>query len=405
MEIVFLALMEEEDRKKLLSMEFTGAWINEAREQSKGIIDDVIGRTGRYPSKRDGGHTWSGCIMDTNAPSETHWLPLMMGEAPIPDTATDDERQSLRRPKDWAYFVQPGALIESRDEQGRHVEWKGNPKAENIRNLTDGMEYYFRRVGGKPLSWVRVNFANELGRIVAGKPVWPTFDKERHVAAKPIVYDPQLDLYIGFDSTGRRPAAVMGQIHRNHWYILGELMGADTNAEKFAPEMRRAIARVTGDIGAVTKVRFFRDPHMEKSQIDDRTIDQIFMKNGMRLVSAPGGNSIAHRLTTVETLFDHMRITISPTCTMLIAACEGGYCYRKLKIAGADIYEDTPDKRNGYSDLPDALQYLVLGAGEGRDMIRGSAPPKPVNVARPVKVLERGGGQPVNRRASLFARR
>lgn len=404
MEVVFLALAEEEDRKKLLSMEFTGAWINEAREQSKGIIDDVIGRTGRYPSKRDGGHTWAGCFMDTNAPGETHWLPLMMGEALIPETMPEEEREGLKKPEDWHYYVQPGALLEDKDEQGRHIGWLANPKAENINNLTDGFDYYFKRAGGKANSWVRVNFCNKLGQLVAGKAVWPTFEREKHVSKSPIAFDPNFELLVGFDSTGRRPAAVFGQVVRGHWYILGELLGSDTNAEKFAPEMRRMISRLTRDTTKISAVRFFRDPHMEKSQIDDRTIDAVFLKNGMRLMPAPGGNGIAHRLTTVETLFDNGRITISPICTMLIASCEGGYCYRKLKIAGNDIFEDVPDKRNGYSDLPDGLQYLVLGAGEGRSMMAGSARPQPVNVARKVDVFNRGMAVGRKPRESLFAR-
>jgi hypothetical protein len=110
MEVIFIALDDENDRKKLLSLELTGVWVNEAREIIKGIIDDIIGRTGRYPSKRDGGHSWSGCIMDTNAPAETHWLPIMMGESHAPEDMSEDEREGLVMRPDWTYYVQPGAL-------------------------------------------------------------------------------------------------------------------------------------------------------------------------------------------------------------------------------------------------------------------------------------------------------
>jgi hypothetical protein len=96
------------------------------------------------------------------------------------------------------------------------------------------------------------------------------------------------------------------------------------------------------------------------------------------LIPAPGGNGIKHRTETVETLFDNDKITISPTCTRYIAACEGGYRFKKLKIAGIDAYEPEPDKRNGHADIADASQYLFLGAGEGRSMLKGSEPRKPV---------------------------
>ena len=39
MEVIFLALDRPEDVKKLLSLELTGVWINEAREIPKSIVD------------------------------------------------------------------------------------------------------------------------------------------------------------------------------------------------------------------------------------------------------------------------------------------------------------------------------------------------------------------------------
>jgi hypothetical protein len=59
-EILFRALDRPEDIKKLLSLELTGAWINEAREVPKAVFDSLTGRVGRFPAKMDGGATWSG---------------------------------------------------------------------------------------------------------------------------------------------------------------------------------------------------------------------------------------------------------------------------------------------------------------------------------------------------------
>ena len=52
MEVLFLALDRPDDVKKLLSLELTGAFINEARECNKSIIDAVTMRVGRYPASR-----------------------------------------------------------------------------------------------------------------------------------------------------------------------------------------------------------------------------------------------------------------------------------------------------------------------------------------------------------------
>lgn len=380
MEVLFLALDDDDDRKKLLSLELTGAWVNEAREIAKPIIDDVIGRTGRYPSMRDGGPTWAGVIMDTNAPAETHWLPIMMGEAPIPEDMGEEERDALTQPEDWNYYVQPGALREVKDEQGKVTGFEPNPGAENIKYLKGGYEYYLQRIGGKTRSWVRVNFCNLLGTSVSGKPVWPTFARERHVGGKPIAFEPSQHLYIGVDQTGRNPAAVIGQRPQGRWRIIGELVGKDISSDAFAPTLKAYIARLIAPAGLgldQVPMSFYRDPHDQKNATDDDTAFLVFKKHGILLIPAPGANGIKHRTETVENLFDNDRILISPNCTRLIAACEGGYRFRKLQVSGGDYYDTEPDKRNGHADIADALQYMALGAGEGRAMIKGTVVKQP----------------------------
>lgn len=73
LEVLFLALDKMKDQKKLLSLELTGAWFNEVREIPKPIVDAMLSRVGRFPSKRDGGSKWIGVIMDTNPPDDLHW--------------------------------------------------------------------------------------------------------------------------------------------------------------------------------------------------------------------------------------------------------------------------------------------------------------------------------------------
>ena len=118
LEVIFLALDRPEDVKKLLSLELTGIWVNEAREIPKSIIDACTMRVGRYPSMRDGGATWSGMICDTNAPEEDHWWPIMSGEVPVPDHITLEESRMLIKPENWQFFTQPSGMIEEKDEDG-----------------------------------------------------------------------------------------------------------------------------------------------------------------------------------------------------------------------------------------------------------------------------------------------
>ena len=72
-EIIFLALDNVNDIRKLLSLELTGAFVNEAREVVAPVIDALIGRIGRYPSMAHGGCVSPQVIADTNAPDEDSW--------------------------------------------------------------------------------------------------------------------------------------------------------------------------------------------------------------------------------------------------------------------------------------------------------------------------------------------
>ena len=53
-----------------------------------------------------------------------------------------------------------------------------------------------------------------------------------------------------------------------------------------------------------------------------------------------------------------------------------------------DRYEDKPMK-NRYSHVMDALQYLLLGAGEGKSLIQGRRPMQPFVVERNYDVFNR----------------
>jgi PBSX family phage terminase large subunit len=72
-EFLFRALDRPDDIKKLLSLELSGAWINEAREVPLAILDMLQGRVARFPPMREGGPRISNIICDTNPPDEDHW--------------------------------------------------------------------------------------------------------------------------------------------------------------------------------------------------------------------------------------------------------------------------------------------------------------------------------------------
>ena len=131
LEVIFLALDRPEDVKKLLSLELTGIWVNEAREIPKSIIDACTMRVGRYPSMKDGGCTWTGVICDTNAPEEDHWWPIMSGEVPVPDHIPREEAKDAYQAKQLGFLYTAIRNDRKENEDGDIERYVLNENAEN----------------------------------------------------------------------------------------------------------------------------------------------------------------------------------------------------------------------------------------------------------------------------------
>lgn len=371
MEVIFLALDRPEDVKKLLSLELTGAFINEAREVPKSIVDATTMRVGRFPSMKDGGPTWYGVIMDTNAPDDDHWWPIMAGEAPIPDHLSREEAMMLVKPDGWEFFNQPGGMIEKKDKDGEVIGYKMNPKAENRSNLTP--DYYSKTITGKTKTWIRVYVLNQLGNLSDGKAVYPDFDENVHIAKDGLVPAEFIPITVGLDF-GLTPSAIFGQNVRGRWLILRELVATDMGTVKFADVLRKFIAQ---EFPGHDKFIVWGDPAGDyRAQTDETTPFQLLRTAGIKARSAPT-NDPSVRIGAVESVLTRMvdgqpAFLLDPSCVMLRRGFLGGYQYRRLQVSG-ERYESTPDK-NKYSHPHDALQYLLCGGGESRKLLIGDNP-------------------------------
>lgn len=375
LEVMFLALDRPEDVKKLLSLELTGIWINEAREVPKSIIDACTMRVGRYPSMRDGGPSWTGVIADTNAPEEDHWWPIMSGEVPVPDHIPAEQARMLVSPPNWKFYTQPPGMLEEKGEDHTVVGYARNPEAENARNMKK--DYYTNLVEGKTKSWIDVYVMNRLGHIQDGKPVYPMFAPEVHVAKEEIPIAANVPLYVGVDF-GLTPAAVLGQKIRGRWMIQGEIVAIDMGIVRFAEVLRTELST---RFSAVSDVYIYGDPSGDfRAQTDETTPFQILRGAGLRAFPTHT-NTVDLRLEAVSSQLMKMAegkaaFLIDRRCPQLIKGFEGGYAYKRMEVSG-ERYADKPDK-NMFSHIHDALQYLMLGSGEGRALINSQRPAKPV---------------------------
>jgi len=396
LEVIFLALDRPEDVKKLLSLELTGIWVNEAREIPKSIIDACTMRVGRFPSMKDGGCSWTGVICDTNAPEEDHWWAIMAGEVPMPDHIPKEEAKMLVKPENWHFFTQPEGMKEEKDEEGNIVKYVPNKNAENVNNMRS--DYYPNIVQGKTKSWIDVYVMNKLGSIKDGKPIYPMFAPDVHIAKEEIPIADSIPVYVGIDF-GLTPACVFAQKVRGRWLIQKEIVAFDMGVVKFSELLRAELATYYQNCEAI----IFGDPAGDfRAQTDESTPFQILRGAGLVARPAPS-NDVSLRLESVSVTLNRMvegqsGFIIDLRCRNLIKGFEGGYQYRRLQVSG-ERFDDKPDK-NHFSHIHDALQYLMLGAGEGRQVMqtvtKGSFQAK-----REYDVFSR---QPKKRRQGLWAR-
>lgn len=401
-EVIFLALDRPEDVKKLLSLELTGGFINEAREVPKAIVDALTMRVGRFPSMKDGGPTWYGVWADTNAPEDDHWWPIMAGESPIPDYMTREEAMTLIKPDDWEFFTQPPAMVETRHEDGTLKGYALNLHRENGANVT--IDYYKKIITGKSRQWIEVYVLNRLGHTSEGKPVYPQYIDEKHIAKDPIKPNPQLPLYVGLDF-GLTPAAVIGQrLPSGRWMILREIVASNMGVQRFAGILRIELQRL---LPGHKEVKIYGDPAGDiRAQTDEKTPYDILRAAGV-IALPTQTNDPALRIEAVEVCLTRFvdgqpGFLLDPECRVLRKGFRGGYHYKRMQVSGEARYDDKPDK-NKFSHVHDALQYMLLGAGEGRKLTVGDRNMKPTVAQRKFNVWDRASG--ARKKESVWKRR
>ena len=289
-------------------------------------------------------------------------------------------------------------MIEVKDDDGTVIDYKPNDKAENSKNILDS--YYSNLVQGKTKSWIDVYVMNRLGSIQDGKPVYNMFVADTHVSKEEIPVADGVPLYIGLDF-GLTPAAVFGQKVRGRWLILQELVAFDMGIVRFAELLRSEIATRYGNL----EINIYGDPSGDfRSQTDESTPFQVL--RGAGLMARPTtSNDVSLRIESVSTVLNRMvdgqsGILIDFRCKELVKGFEGGYQYRRLQVSG-ERYEDKPLK-DRYSHIHDAMQYLMLGAGEGRQVLGMNKPLETFNARVDYDVFQRKA-KPA-RRQGLWAR-
>ena len=357
-EFLFRALDKPDDIKKLLSLEITAAWINEAREIAKAVFEMVQGRCGRYPQsildesdtnyytnpdicKRLYGPTYFGVLLDTNPPDIDHWFYKTFEE---------------NMPDNHCLFHQPSGIT---------------PAAENKHNLP--RNYYQNMMQGKSQEWIKVYVHGKYGFIADGRPVWPEYKDDIHYSSQPYTPNPKLPIFIGLDF-GLTPAAVFGQhTPTGQMVIFDELVTFDMGAVNFGKLLKEKLARQYKDY----IFDIYGDPAGEhRADTDESTPYMILSNMGINAYPTYTNDYSIRR----EAVADYMqrldfigqpafRIQ-GPMAPTTRKACDGGYQFKRMQVSNEERFQDKPDKGK-FSHAGDALQYLFLGAVGGERVVGG----------------------------------
>lgn len=347
-EFLFLALNIEKDVKKLLSLELTGAWINEAREVSRTHLDGLTGRIGRYPSARDGhGPTWTGIIMDTNPPHNRHYLYQLF---------------EIQKPSGYAIFKQPPALVYVNDQLVPNTGIGGLKPAENIGHIKEGFSYYLNLAAGKSREFIKVYVLGDYGTVFAGMPVWQEYQDHIHCSTNDLDPYRGLPLILGFDF-GLTPACAIMQVSPSGQIrVIDEVTTDGMGIRRMVQDhLRPMLAERYPGMPMVV----WGDPAgVQRSQTDERSCYDILKSEGFDIKPAPTNAFPARRDAVARSMTRQVNgepgFLVSPRCRMLREGLQGGYRYAVRVVNGEERYNEEPEKTI-QSHVCEALQYAVLG--------------------------------------------
>lgn len=355
-DIYFLGLDDPDGINKVRGMPLTFAWLNECKDIPFGLITMIYGRCGRYPRMEDGGPTWYGMFGDTNMPYAGHWL---------------YEFAENKHPEGWEFFKQPGGLVK------KDGHWVENLGAENLANLPPG--YYVDKMHGMAEDWVSVFLGANYGFAMDGTPVYPEYVDGTHCKEFAVPRGTGLQIRVGLDF-GNTPAAIIGWRLPNgawrwHSEVVTDAFGIVRFAELLGIHLRTHYAGIT--IASITG-----DPSgdvMQSADTEERDVFRILAAHGIKAQPAPTNDPTVRR----EVPAKYMRMMIDgepgflihPQCKVTRIGLAGGFKYKKLRGVLEGIVSAKRDK-SAYSHSVEAGEYMMLGAGEAKILMKPLPQPK-----------------------------
>ena len=356
----FIPLDEPDDVKRLLSLQLTGAYVNECIETDINLLSDIAGRVGRYPSNDQGVCSWSGIWADTNAPIlNTPWANFLANPPP-----------------QWQVFHQPAGnspLAENLPHLNQTAETILLPEDDPVR-IKQGRGYYDRLLSVGTSDYIRRYVWSEFGRDPSGAAVFAeSFKYDYHVSSTGLEPVYSRMLVVGQDF-GRSPWSLICQLdHSGRLLVLEEVPGRGPTGENVGLEQhakQNLIPVLLQPRYAGRPIGLVGDPSgMAKDSLFEFNSFDLLKRCGLAAEPAPT-NDLEPRLRGVESFFTRnigggpAIVIDGARCPTLVAALNGQYKFAtRVDTSGGTFVKDVPEKLHPWSDVADALQYVCLVTG------------------------------------------
>lgn len=334
------------------STELVTFYVQEAQELKYEIFDALTQRL-RHPAGMASGVPYYAGLFDARGVGTKHWVYKdFIANAWNADTA-ESTRQYAKNPS--YVYVKFDTFSNEKNLPPGYIETQ-------IRNHKHDKR------------WQRVFLEGETGTDVDGEPVFPDFEREKHIGK--IEVDPNLPILRGVDFGFRNPAVVWFQYHRD-----GRLVAL---RELCPSNIRQPDLHV--EVEALQRTEFRRHSEREfydyvdaagEQETATTSVTQLEMWqnhfgttpwSSKRLLK--DGHEVIRGLLTSFRRYNGTlvpRLMIDESCETLIAAMAGGYCFKESSHG-----EEVVDRENPYKKVVDCLRYVAQGAtGESTDAFFG----------------------------------
>jgi hypothetical protein len=371
-EFIYMAV-DELSFDKLKSVELTSALINEISDyQTSQIINTLLTRIGRYPSKEDfpveyieecapadkpihlHKPLYKACIVaDFNPPNEQHWLRGLQDEPP----------------NNWAFFEQNSPLIELTHSPDPAIHpltaynhankawFIPNPACNFAKIHNAGYQYWLNMVSNAERWTLDSAILGKYSTSISGKAVYPMWNEDS-IIKTPYSTDKILPRHVilGIDSSGLHPAAVFMTYHEGTLYCMKEVVVTDTTFPDFIEEY---VLPIIQEYFSHSSIEAVLDPSNPRSATDKASALDIIIKAGISARLAPTNAFGSRKDAVIGLLNKRTGVKVFADCKVLIEGFRGLYRYAPMK-GQAGMFKPTPDKTTSHADVHDALQYGAL---------------------------------------------